>query len=216
MCAQPSRNETGTPRALRADALQNRDRIIEAARAAYAEHGIDVPVSAIARRAGVGVATLYRRFPTRDALVAEVFAKDLTACVGVLDEALADPDPWRGFRTVLEKVSAMQVADRGFTAAVLSRFPDAADFERTRAGAEAGLAELVRRAKEPGGAGRSGRLRADFAPADVMLVLLANCGVVEGAGGSAPAASRRLVRLLTDALRADTDADPGADPDAAP
>lgn len=121
MPGQPSQNPpVPPPEALRADARHNRERILAAAGAVFAERGIDVPMTTVARRAGVGVATLYRRFPTRDALVAEVFSGQLATCVGVLDEALADPDPWDGFRTLVERLFALQVAERGFTAAVVS------------------------------------------------------------------------------------------------
>jgi AcrR family transcriptional regulator len=153
-------------------------------------------MSAIARRAGVGVATLYRRFPTRAALVTEAFAGQLAVCAAVLDEALTEPDPWRGFCTVIEKVCAMQAVDRGFTGAFLSRFPDAVDFERVRARAEDGLVELVRRAKAVG------RLRDDFDLTDVTLVLLANNGVVGESRSVSLAASRRLVAYLIQSFAA--------------
>ncbi|TDQ55556.1 TetR/AcrR family transcriptional regulator [Actinorugispora endophytica] len=192
----PGTAPTGTA-GLRVDARHNRDRIVEAAREAFSELGIDVPMAAIARRARVGVATLYRRFPTRESLVTEVFAEQLTECASVVDDALAEPDAWHGFRTLIEKVCAMQALDRGFTEAFLSAFPDALDYERTRVRAEQGLAELVRRAQA------SGRLRADFAPEDVVLVLMANSGLVAGSARSAPAASRRLVAYLIESFRAD-------------
>lgn len=185
---------------LRADALHNRRRVLEAARELFAARGLDVPIAAIARRAGVGVATLYRRFPTRDSLVTEVFADQLAACVAVVDDALVDPDPWHGFRTVIEKVCAMHVADRGFTAAFLTAFPDAIDFERERVRAERGFARLVRRAQE------AGRLRADFDPADLPLLLMANSGISACSTDSAPAASRRFVAYLLDSFRADRSA----------
>jgi AcrR family transcriptional regulator len=175
---------------LRADALHNRHRIVEAARAAFAERGIDVPMSAIARRAGVGVATLYRRFPTRESLVTEVFADQLTACASLVDDGLADPDPWRGFCSVVERVCAMQAADRGFTGAFLTTFPGAVPFEEKRERAERGLTELVRRAKA------AGRLRPDFAIADLTLLFLANCGAASGPPEEAAASSRRLVAYL--------------------
>jgi len=183
---------------LRADARENRDRILKAARESFAERGIDVPVAAIARRAGVGVATLYRRFPTRDSLVTEAFAEELTHCVSVLDDGLADPDPWRGFCTVIEKVCLMQAADRGFTQAFLTEFPGQADFALERSRAEENLALLVQRAKDAGG------LRQDFAPSDVTLLLLANCGVTVGSGEEAARASRRLAGYLLQSFRADT------------
>ncbi|MGW5861572.1 TetR/AcrR family transcriptional regulator [Streptomyces sp. NPDC055239] len=187
---------------LRADALHNRERVLEAARELFATRGLDVPIAAIARRAGVGVATLYRRFPTRDSLVTEVFADQFAACVAVVDHALADPDPWRGFRTAIEKVCAMHVVDRGFTAAFLTAFPDAIDYEGERARAERGFAQLVRRAKD------TGRLRADFDPADLALLLMANCGIAMGSAEAAAAASRRFVAYLLDSFRADRTAPP--------
>lgn len=186
---------------LRADARHNRNRILEAARESFATLGLDVPMVEIARRSGVGIATLYRRFPTKESLVVEVFADDLHACAKVVDDALADPDPWRGFRTVIEKVCAMQAVDRGFTAAFLSAFPDAIDLERERECAERGFAELARRAKE------AGRLRADFVQDDLTLLLMANSGIVTDSPEAALAASRRLVALLLQAFRAE-----GADP----
>ncbi|WP_225296691.1 TetR/AcrR family transcriptional regulator [Nonomuraea aurantiaca] len=186
---------------MRADARHNRNRILEAARESFATLGLDVPMVEIARRSGVGIATLYRRFPTKESLVVEVFADDLHACAKVVDDALADPDPWRGFRTVIEKVCAMQAVDRGFTAAFLSAFPDAIDLERERECAERGFAELARRAKE------AGRLRADFVQDDLTLLLMANSGIVTDSPEAALAASRRLVALLLQAFRAE-----GADP----
>jgi AcrR family transcriptional regulator len=178
---------------LRADALHNRNRIVEVARALFATRGIDVPMAAIARHAGVGVATLYRRFPTKESLITEVFADEFEACASVVDDALTDPDPWRGFSTFLEKVCARQAADRGFSTAFIAAFPDAVDIERQRDRIMRGFAELTRRAKE------SGQLRADFAPDDLALLLMANGGVTAEA---TPAASRRLVAYLLDAFRA--------------
>ncbi|MFC8126334.1 TetR/AcrR family transcriptional regulator [Streptomyces sp. NPDC057302] len=195
---------------LRADALHNRGRILEAARDLFAARGLDVPMAAIARRADVGVATLYRRFPTRDSLVTEVFEDQLAACGAAVDDALADPDPWRGFRTVIEKVCAMHVVDRGFTAAFLTAFPDAVAFERERECAERGFAQLVRRAKE------AGRLRADFAPSDLPLLLMANSGITADSTEAALAASRRFVAYLLDSFRADRAAPPEPLPEPVP
>ncbi|MFB4195767.1 TetR/AcrR family transcriptional regulator [Streptomyces carpaticus] len=199
MPGRPSQNPpVPPPEALRADARHNRERILAAAGAVFAERGIDVPMTTVARRAGVGVATLYRRFPTRDALVAEVFSGQLATCVQVLDDALTDPDPWDGFRTLVERLFALQVAERGFTAAVVSRFPHHPELARQRARAGRDLAELVRRAQA------AGRLRADFRPADLLLALRANCGIVESSSGEPAAASRRLAGYLLDSFRVPT------------
>lgn len=185
---------------LRADARENRAKILRAAREAFAAQGVDVPVAAVARRAGVGVATLYRRFPTRASLVTEAFAEELSHCVSVLDDGLADPDPWRGFCTVIEKVCLLQAADRGFTQAFLKEFPDQTDFTLERTRAEERLALLVQRAKEAGG------LRQDFEPGDITLLLLANGGVTVGSGEEAATASRRLVAYLLQSFRAEATA----------
>ncbi|MEU3186319.1 helix-turn-helix domain-containing protein [Streptomyces sp. NPDC006923] len=206
MPAQPSQKEEAdaagsdrgpATRELRADARHNRERILRAARDAYAAHGIDVPISAIARRAGVGVATLYRRFPTRASLVTEAFAEQMELCLGVLDEALEDPDPWRGFCSVIERVCTMQAVDRGFTGAFLSQFPGSADYDRERARAEEGIDQLVRRAKE------TGKLRQDFDRSDITLLLLANGGLEGESPEVSLAASRRLVAYLLQSFRAD-------------
>ena len=196
--------------ALRADARRNRERIVGAARGAFAALGVDVPMAEIARRAGVGVATLYRRFPTKEALVAEAFAEQLAECVSVVDDALLDPDPWRGFCAVIEKVCDMQAADRGFTAALASAFPDAVALGEVGARAERGFAELARRTKE------DGRLRADFAPEDLALVIMANGGIVAESAETARAASRRLVAYLLQSFRARPTDPPEPLPPAAP
>jgi AcrR family transcriptional regulator len=82
---------------LRVDAERNRQRIIAAARQAFADLGLEVPMEDIARRAGVGVGTLYRRYPTRGDLIAAAFETKMTAYAEAARQALADPDPWRGF-----------------------------------------------------------------------------------------------------------------------
>lgn len=174
---------------MRSDAASNRRRVLDAARALFVSRGLDVPMATIARHAGVGVATLYRRFPTRDALVAEVFSDEFAACATIVDDALADDDAWRAFRRTIETVCASQTRDREFNDALLSLMPDTAGFERELLRIEEGFAEVVRRAKA------AGRLREDFDVSDLSLVFLANRGVI-GDPATAPAASRRLVAHL--------------------
>ncbi|MGM1065040.1 TetR/AcrR family transcriptional regulator [Saccharothrix sp. Mg75] len=181
---------------LRVDAQHNRDRVVAAAREAFAEQGLDASMSGIARRAGVGVATLYRRFPTRRALVTEVFAEQFHGCTSVVHDALDDPDPWRGFCRVVAELCEMQARDRGFSAAFLSAFPDAVPVDEQRARAWEALAALVARAKA------AGDLRPDFTPDDLIMVLMANNGLVTGSVEAAVAASRRLVAYFLQAFRA--------------
>jgi AcrR family transcriptional regulator len=192
MSADPSH-----PAPLRRDARLNRERIVEVAHELFARRGLDVPMAAVARHAGVGMATLYRRFPTKEALVGEVFSHQFATCLSVVDDALDDPDPWRGFVTVVEKVGEMQACDRGFSAAVATAFPGATDIAEERERALARLVELVDRAKA------AGKLRADFALSDLELVLMANDGVTADAPAATRVASRRLVAYLLNSFRAE-------------
>jgi len=182
---------------LRADARSNRERLVAAALELFTARGIDVPLSAIARRAGVSAATLYRRFPGRDALVAEVFADQLAECDAVLARAVADEDPWRGLVRLLMTVSEMQARDRGFSAVFLARYPDSVDVEATRRRADLDVAGLVQRAKD------TGDLRPDFEHTDVYLLLLAVDSLAAQPTEFAVAAARRLVAYVLQAARAE-------------
>lgn len=190
------RDVPGETTRLRVDARQNRERIIASARETFAADGLDVSMTEIARRAGVGVATLYRRFPTKHDLVREVFAEQLAACTGEVHRAAEDPDPWRGFCRVVEKLCEMQARDRGFSAAFLTAFPDAVPVDELRTRAEEAFAGVVARAKA------TGRLRPDFTLDDLTLVLMANNGLVADSVDAAVAASRRLVAYFLQAFQA--------------
>src|SRR5262249_12878918 len=85
------------PRRLRVDAERNRAAILAAAREVFAEQGLEAPLEEIAARAGVGIATLYRRFPTRAHLVAAALVEKVTQYAEAAEQALAVPDPWAGF-----------------------------------------------------------------------------------------------------------------------
>jgi AcrR family transcriptional regulator len=184
------------PQTLRADALDNRERILEAARGVFAAEGLNVPMRTIARRAGVGPATLYRHFPTKETLVTEAFTEELRACRAVVDEGLADPDPWQGFCLVIEKICALHARNRGFTAAFMSAFPEAVDFPALRQYSLASVATLARRAKE------AGRLRPDFVLDDLILMLMANDGIRAASPAARVAASRRFAALAIQAFTA--------------
>jgi AcrR family transcriptional regulator len=192
-------------RNLRADAERNRERVIEAARDLFAEQGLDASANEIARRAGVGVATLFRRFPTRDDLVAAAFAEKMSDYAHAIDNALADPDPWHGFRGFIERVCRMQADDRGFADVLTMTFPTAKAFEEDRNRSAHALTELLDRAKA------TGRLRSDFAHQDVPLILMANAGVVTATRNAAPDAWRRLVGYLIQSFAAEA-AHPLPDP----
>jgi len=189
-------------RPLRSDARDNRDLILAAAREAVAAEGLNVPMREIARRAGVGPATLYRRFPTKQALVAEAFKERMGACSAIVDEGMADPDPWQGFRRLIEKVCELHARDRGFIAAFMSTFPNAIDVGADREHALRGTAELARRAKE------AGRLRPDFVLDDLILMLMANNGIRATSPAARVAASRRFAALAIQSFQASPAASP--------
>jgi AcrR family transcriptional regulator len=190
------------PRNRRSDARDNRDRILDATRSAFVTGGLDVPIREIARRAEVGPATVYRHFPTKETLVAEAFTDRMQAWRSILDEGLADPDPWRGFRVAVEKLCELQARDRGFIAAFKSAFPRAMDFGANRSSSLTAAAELIRRAKA------TGRLRPDAVVEDLMLMIMANDGVHASTPAAGIAASRRLAALMIQALEASPVASP--------
>ena len=193
---------------LRADAARNREAIVEAARAAFAEHGLEVPLDEIAKRAGTGNATLYRRFPTRSDLVAAVFAERMAAHLEAVETALGDDDPWNGFASYVRAVAGMQAEDRGIADLVTMDLSSAPEIEQLRARAYDGVVQLIDRAQE------TGVLRADFTDQDVVLLLMANAGLVERAHGITDEASARLTGLLLDGLRAQAATDAPAAPTA--
>ena len=197
MPAQRSERPEGDEPGLRADAERNRQRILEAARAVFAEAGLDAPLEAIAQRAGVGIATLYRRFPTRDELIAASLAPRMAEYATAVDEALLAPDPWVGLSDFVERVCGMQAADRSLTDVLAVTFPTARALEEQRDRAYHGFVELVRRAQA------QGTLRADFVPEDLVLLLMANAGVVHATRDAAPDAWQRFVALMLEGFRAD-------------
>ncbi|MFS8198172.1 TetR/AcrR family transcriptional regulator [Streptomyces sp. CWNU-52B] len=184
------------PHSLRSDARDNRGRILDAARVLFAADGLDVPMREVARRAGVGPATLYRRFPTKQDLVTAAFADQMSACRAIVDEGCADPDPWHGFCLVIEKVCELHARDRGFTEAFMASFPGATDIASGRAYTVRAVAALAQRAKE------SGRLRPDFVLDDLILMLMANKGIHTTSTATQVTASRRFAGYVIQAFEA--------------
>jgi AcrR family transcriptional regulator len=184
------------PHILRSDAEDNRIRVLEAARELFSERGLDVPMRAIARRAEVGPATLYRRFPTKQALIEAAFTDELRACRAIVAEGCADPDPWRGFSSVLLRIGELNAHNQGFIDAFMSTFPDAVDFAAHRAGMLRSLAELCRRAQD------AGAMRSDVVLDDLVLVLMAGRGVSAATNELRVAAARRFAALAIEGFRA--------------
>ncbi|WP_460809340.1 TetR/AcrR family transcriptional regulator [Microlunatus endophyticus] len=165
-----------------------------AAAEAFSERGLDIPMAAIARRAGVGVATLFRRFPTKTDLVEAVFSHQFSACGDLLEEAIDDPDPWHAFCTLLESVRRMQVADRGFAEALIAAGSPGDEIDERIVFTEHGIAVLLERAKA------TGQLRPDFTLSDLVVVLLAISGIATGPQEFAEAGSQRLLSYLIESF----------------
>jgi AcrR family transcriptional regulator len=183
------------PRPLRADAERNRAAILAAAREVFAEQGLEAPLEEIALRAGVGIATLYRRFPDREHMVAAALVDKVTQYVEAAEQALAVPDPWAGFVSLVERICEMQADDRGLSDLLSMALPADEHVEQLRSRANGQVIELVERAKA------AGQLREDFVGEDLLLLLIANAGVVHVTRADAAGAWRRFVALMLDAFR---------------
>ena len=184
----------GGPRRLRVDAERNRAALLDAAREVFAEQGLEAPLEEIALRAGVGIATLYRRFPTRGQLVAAALVDKIAQYAEAAEQALAIPDPWEGFASFVERICELQADDRGLSDLLSMTLPTDERIEQLRKIANQQVARLVARAKA------TGRLRREFVTEDLLVLLVANASVVHVTSQEAPEAWRRFVALMLDAF----------------
>jgi AcrR family transcriptional regulator len=207
MSGESSGAAPAAPRPLRADAARNRTRILAAARAAFAESGLDVGVEEIARRAGVGKGTLYRRFPTKEALVRAIFEDRLDDLDALAARAEGEPDAWEAFSRFLADTARMQASDQGFLDVVALRTGAVLSPEHRRR-----FLSIVARPLQRAQGTRC--LRGDLVPEDVTLLLRMIGAVTRGApdGGSMEAHWPRYLALLLDGLRPDAARPLPADP----
>jgi len=182
------------PRRLRADAARNRVAIVAAAREVFAEQGLAAPLEEIALRAGVGIATLYRRFPAREQLVAAALIGKVTQYADAASDALAADDPWAGFVGYVHRVCELQAGDRGLSDLLSMALSADEHIEQLRAAANAQVVELIERAKA------AGKLREDFVGEDLLLLLIASAAVGQVMRAECPDAWRRFVALALDAF----------------
>jgi len=191
-----TRAKTAT-RPLRRDAQANRDRIVVAARTAFAADGIEVPVEEIARRAAVGMGTLYRHFPAKEDLIDAVLEDAFAEFIRAAEQALAEEDAWAGFRGFLERVFALHVENRGLKDIIATRAHGRARAAAMRTRMRPLLRRLIERAQG------QGALRSDFTAEDMPLVFWAGGRVIEATAAVAPELWRRHLGLLLDGLRAE-------------
>jgi AcrR family transcriptional regulator len=183
---------------LRADAARNLTAILRAARTTFEEEGIDVGVDEVARRAGVGKGTLYRRFPTKESLVWAVMEDAVSELEELLDTEDADEprDAWERFEAFMESAARFQVDNRGFFEAVVSLLGEDEPPEHIHERALAVMGRQLERAQE------AGVVRPDLAAADIGAVLKM-IGSCQPQGAALPEELRqRYLRLLLDGLRA--------------
>jgi AcrR family transcriptional regulator len=184
-------------RPLRADAARNRALILDAARTAFADGGLDVGVEEIARRAGVGKGTLYRRFPTKEELVRAIF-DDILADYERLAAAAGDePDPGEAFARFLDGAARMQASNQGFYDVVAQRLGTSALTAEQRRRFIDAPARPLRRAQA------AGRVRDDLVPEDIQLILRMLGATTRPAMDGRPMDAHwpRYLSLLLDALR---------------
>jgi len=175
----------------RVDARRNHARLVAAARTLLARDGLDVSVRAIAREAGVGVGTVYRHFPTRDALIDAILEDAVEEVVAAGERALEVDDPWAGFAGFVEETLELKAANRVLTDVVET--PRGRERQASlRARTRPITTELIRRAQA------AGALRADFTPEDLSLVFWSTDRVID----LAPDGWRRHLGFVLDGLRA--------------
>ncbi len=179
---------------LRKDAVRNHALILAAAQEVFAEQGLDAPLEDVARRAGIGIATLYRRFPGRQELVEAVLTAKAHEYLTAACDAMHADDPWLGFSGYIEKIFELQAADQTITDLLTLSLPKCANIIALRAQISAAQQAVISRAIT------AGVLRDDFVADDVIVLLLAHRGVVQSNGP--PDAWRRLLRFSLDAVRA--------------
>jgi AcrR family transcriptional regulator len=195
-------NTAEAPKPLRKDALINRQRILDAAAELFAQRGLGVTLNDIAHHAGVGVGTVYRRFPDKDALIEDLFEQRFQDMIELAEGSLGDPDPWRGLCGFLERALEMKAGNRGLRDLVFA-MPNG--LEKVRQNRDRLLPlgeEVVRRAQQ------SGRLRADISAQDLPIVQMMVAGVIDDTRDLNPDLWRRYMQILLRGLSADPDNEP--------
>ena len=182
-------------RPLRSDAHRNRERVLASAPISLARYGAEASVEEITRRAGVGMGTLYRHFPTKEALIDAVLDDAFTDLVQIAEQAVADEDAWRGFPGFLERALALHAAHRGLKDMLVAGDHGRERTRAMRARIQPLLAELIDRAQA------QGALRPDFTAPDVSLVFWASGRVIEASAAVAPEHWRRYLGFLLDGPR---------------
>jgi AcrR family transcriptional regulator len=172
--------------------------LLGAAREVFAEQGVEARLDVIARRAGVGVATLYRHFPTRADLVEALFAERVDELLVVAQSALAEADAWAGLVWFLEAMLELQRGDRVLKEIFLRYPPGEGRLARARQEMRQLFEQILARARE------QGSLRADFTVSDLTMLLWSFAPVMDATAEASPRVWRRHLHWLLDGLRAES------------
>jgi AcrR family transcriptional regulator len=187
---------------LRADAERNRQRLLVAARELFAERGLDVTLDEVARHAGVGTGTAYRRFANKDALIEALMVDRIGELGAIARGCLDEPDPWRGLAGYFERALAMQVADRGLRDVLFSPGRGRERVAHARQEIAPVVTELVRRAVA------AGAVRDGISTSDVPIINFMLHTVVDLARDVEPELYTRYLAIVLDGLRPRDDHDP--------
>jgi AcrR family transcriptional regulator len=184
-------------RVLRADARRNHEAVIAAAKKLFAEEGLDAQMPDVARKAKVGVGTVYRHFPTKEDLISALAAERFERLAEKAREGLEMDDPWEGLCAFLRFSAEIQAEDRGLCEVMGSR-PEVMANSAYTVGLDELCDQLVKRAQ------RSGKLRKDLDWEDIPMIACSLGRITPSASEVGPAVGRwpRLVEIVIDGLRA--------------
>jgi AcrR family transcriptional regulator len=182
----------------RSHARRNHEVLVATAREVFAERGVDASLEEIARRAGVGIGTLYRHFATRDALIEAVFERRIGEFAAIAEAAAAEPDAWRAFVGFLEGTLELQSGDRLLKDVFLRSPPGTGRVQSAREELRRLLGQVLERASE------AGQLRADFELPDLSLLVWSFGPLIDATAEVAPNAWRRHLHWLLDGLRSES------------
>jgi AcrR family transcriptional regulator len=190
-----------TEKPLRADARRNRAKVLEAARKEFAESGRDAQIDDVARRAKVGVGTVYRHFPTKEALLTALVSDKFDAIAEFARERLDNDDPWQALQDVLWFGGERGAGDRAFAEIMAARNQATIEKSPGEDAVREILAELIKRAQA------AGTMRPDVTIDDIPLLM---CGVGSASGmpHPCPDAWRRHLGIVLDGLRAEAASGP--------
>jgi len=182
-------------RAPRADAARNREKLLDATSALVGETRGELSLAAVAERAGVGIGTLYRHFPSRDALLAGLYRSEVARLHAAAARLARDLPPLEALTAWLERYAALMAVKYGFADAMKSALnSDAKVFSDSRAELAGALSALL------GAAADAGLARRDIDPEDVLMAVAASISASLNREDS-EARGKRLLRLIIDGLR---------------